>query len=71
MTDTSHSGPQSPRKSVLVCGGCGHEAPLDGDWAVTEFELGGGHHRMYQCPACWYTLVVQPVFERGDLAVPA
>jgi hypothetical protein len=68
-TTNDHDGAPG-RKAVLVCRVCDREAGLDDDWAVTEYDLGGERHRVYQCPDCWHTLVVQPVFAE-ELAVPA
>jgi hypothetical protein len=70
MSTTEHHDDVHGRKAVLVCRVCDREAGVDGDWAVTEYELGDERHRAYQCPDCWHTLVVQPVFA-DELAVPA
>jgi hypothetical protein len=71
MSTTKRGGHDGPGgKAVLVCRDCEREAHVDGDWAVTEYELGGDRHRVYQCPDCWHTLVVQPVFDDG-VPVPA
>jgi predicted RNA-binding Zn-ribbon protein involved in translation (DUF1610 family) len=55
----------APRKSVLFCPTCGHRAPTEGDWVVTERSVDGDRRRTYGCPACGRTLVVQPVFEES------
>ena len=51
------------RKTLLVCPMCDHRAPTDGDWAVTEFATAQVHRLVYECPECWHTVVVQPVFD--------
>ncbi len=56
------------RKSDLFCPTCGHRAPTEGDWVVTERSVEGDRRRAYGCPTCGRTLVVQPVFEQS---VPA
>lgn len=71
MTAVTLGGPAdgtSDRKAVLVCPTCGHESPVDGDWAVTERDVGADRRRVYECPECWTTLLAQPVF--GDCEVP-
>ena len=71
MSTTQYRGADSGgRKALLVCSVCDREAHVDGDWAVTEYELGGDRHRVYECPECWNTLIVQPVFDEG-VALPA
>ena len=69
-TTRDHSAGPGGRKALLVCSDCEREAHVDGDWAVTEYELDGDRHRVYECPDCWHTLVVQPVFDEG-VALPA
>jgi len=39
---------RSREKSVLFCPSCGHESPLDGDWAVDA----DGDSDTYRCPEC-------------------
>ena len=69
-TTRDHGAGPDCRKALLVCSVCEREAHVDGDWAVTEYELDGDRHRVYECPDCWHTLVVQPVFDEG-VALPA
>jgi hypothetical protein len=57
-------------KAHLVCDLCSHESPIYGDWRITEDEHDGERKRIYECPDCCHTLVVQPVFEE-DSAVLA
>lgn len=50
------------QKGVLFCPTCGHEAPLDGDWTVTERNAGDERRTALECPACRHVLVTQPQF---------
>jgi hypothetical protein len=53
----------TPRKATLFCPVCGHAAhPTAGDWAVTERSVGGVRQRAYECPECWHTVLVQPMY---------
>jgi len=61
----AEGGTPAPRKSVLFCPTCGHRAPTEGNWVVTERSVDGDHRRAYGCPTCGRTLVVQPVFEES------
>lgn len=61
------SGGKTPPKASLVCPACGHTSHVDGDWAVTEYDVGERRRLVYECPECWQTVVVQPVFEEPPL----
>jgi predicted RNA-binding Zn-ribbon protein involved in translation (DUF1610 family) len=73
MSDTEETGSveTESRKSQLVCPTCGRTAPLDGDWAVTERDVGNRLEVAYECPECGTVLVTQPRFGRAERAPPA
>ena len=59
MSVRSTPSERSPdSKGVLFCPVCGHDAPLDGDWAVTEMD----DERRFECPECSHVIVTQPQF---------
>jgi DNA-directed RNA polymerase subunit RPC12/RpoP len=62
---------RTDRKALLSCPSCSHHSPHDGDWAVTEFATAEVHRRVYECPECWNTVLVQPVFEDGGTRHPS
>jgi DNA-directed RNA polymerase subunit RPC12/RpoP len=54
---------QTGRKAVLFCRACGHDAPLDADWDVTD----SGHgHTEIACTECGHVVVTQPTFDDAD-----
>jgi hypothetical protein len=61
MTVTSPRG--SASKAVLFCRECGHENPVDGDWATRERTASGDRQRVYECPVCRATVETRPLFE--------
>ena len=69
MTPAHRASARPPdRKAVLFCPGCGHEAPLDGDWSYDDREGDGGddHRSDVTCPECGRLVVSQPRFAALD-----
>lgn len=56
------------RKAVLFCPVCGHEAPVDGDWAFECDGDGDGDAARVdvECPECGHVVVSQPRLSGGD-----
>jgi ribosomal protein L37E len=63
MTEGLAAEDRIGRKAVLFCRACGHEAPYDTDWDVTDTE----HERTeIACSQCGHVVVAQPQFDDGD-----
>ncbi len=54
-----HPAARADRKAVLFCPACGHDAPVDGKWAVADAD---GDRTDIRCPECGSTVVSQPSF---------
>lgn len=53
---------QCGRKAVIFCSECGHESPVDGEWAVDESDDGDGGRSEIECLECGHLVVSQPQF---------
>jgi len=52
------------RKARLICQECGHESPVDGDWAIDQRHE-GRPREVYTCPDCEAVVTVRPKFRRA------
>lgn len=62
----------SPRKSVLICPGCGHESLYNGDWHERYCDTAGGPKLALVCPECESEITYRPVSKESydERAIP-